>query len=165
MANQKKSNLVLKIVLIPLLFVVLLALGGFMVFIALNMDQLLFLRVLIGASGVVWAIVSIWFVWFRTDYSRLWRRLRYRRQYKNMHKLRTIDPDYYELYQKYPLSIRRHERHCVHHDISPDEMISSALEIPEQEWAAREAFRNENLTEQESSSSPDTAHSGHQFKL
>lgn len=165
MANQKKSNLVLKIVLIPLLFVVLLALGGFMVFIALNMDQLLFLRVLIGASGVVWAIVSIWFVWFRTDYSRLLRRLRYRRQYKNMHKLRTIDPDYYELYQKYPLSIRRHERHCVHHDISPDEMISSALEIPEQEWAAREAFRNENLTEQESSSSPDTAHSGHQFKL
>lgn len=165
MANQKKSNLVLKIVLIPLLFVVLLALGGFMVFIALNMDQLLFIRVLIGASGVVWAIVSIWFVWFRTDYSRLWRRLRYRRQYKNMHKLRTIDPDYYELYQKYPLSIRRHERHCVHHDISPDEMISSALEIPEQEWAAREAFRNENLTEQESSSSPDTAHSGHQFKL
>ena len=165
MANQKKSNLVLKIVLIPLLFVVLLALGGFMVFIALNMDQLLFLRVLIGASGVVWAIVSIWFVWFRTDYSRLWRRLRYRRQYKNMHKLRTIDPDYYELYQKYPLSIRRHERHCVHHDISPDEMISSALEIPEQEWAAREAFRNENLTEQESSSSSDTAHSGHQFKL
>lgn len=165
MANQKKSNLVLKIVLIPLLFVVLLALGGFMVFIALNMDQLLFIRVLIGASGVVWAIVSIWFVWFRTDYSRLWLRLRYRRQYKNMHKLRTIDPDYYELYQKYPLSIRRHERHCVHHDISPDEMISSALEIPEQEWAAREAFRNENLTEQESSSSPDTAHSGHQFKL
>ncbi len=165
MANQKKSNLVLKIVLIPLLFVVLLALGGFMVFIALNMDQLLFIRVLIGASGVVWAIVSIWFVWFRTDYSRLWRRLRYRCQYKNMHKLRTIDPDYYELYQKYPLSIRRHERHCVHHDISPDEMISSALEIPEQEWAAREAFRNENLTEQESSSSPDTAHSGHQFKL
>jgi len=165
MANQKKSNLVLKIVLIPLLFVVLLALGGFMVFIALNMDQLLFIRVLIGASGVVWAIVSIWFVWFRTDYSRLWRRLRYRRQYKNMHKLRTIDPDYYELYQKYPLSIRRHERHCVHHDISPDEMISSALEIPEQEWAAREAFRNENLTEQESSFSPDTAHSGHQFKL
>ena len=165
MANQKTSNLVLKIVLIPLLFVVLLALGGFMVFIALNMDQLLFLRVLIGASGVVWAIVSIWFVWFRTDYSRLLRRLRYRRQYKNMHKLRTIDPDYYELYQKYPLSIRRHERHCVHHDISPDEMISSALEIPEQEWAAREAFRNENLTEQESSSSPDTAHSGHQFKL
>lgn len=165
MANQKTSNLVLKIVLIPLLFVVLLALGGFMVFIALNMDQLLFIRVLIGASGVVWAIVSIWFVWFRTDYSRLWRRLRYRRQYKNMHKLRTIDPDYYELYQKYPLSIRRHERHCVHHDISPDEMISSALEIPEQEWAAREAFRNENLTEQESSSSPDTAHSGHQFKL
>jgi hypothetical protein len=165
MANQKKSNLVLKIVLIPLLFVVLLALGGFMVFIALNMDQLLYIRVLIGASGVVWAIVSIWFVWFRTDYSRLWRRLRYRRQYKNMHKLRTVDPDYYELYQKYPLSIRRHERHCVHHDISPDEMISSALEIPEQEWAAREAFRNENLTEQESSSSPDTAHSGHQFKL
>ena len=165
MANQKKSNLVLKIVLIPLLFVVLLALGGFMVFIALNMDQLLFMRVLIGASGVVWAIVSIWFVWFRTDYSRLWRRLRYRCQYKNMHKLRTIDPDYYELYQKYPLSIRRHESHCVHHDISPDEMISSALEIPEQEWAAREAFRNENLTEQESSSSPDTAHSGHQFKL
>ena len=165
MANQKTSNLVLKIVLIPLLFVVLLALGGFMVFIALNMDQLLFLRVLIGASGVVWAIVSIWFVWFRTDYSRLLRRLRYRRQYKNMHMLRTIDPDYYELYQKYPLSIRRHERHCVHHDISPDEMISSALEIPEQEWAAREAFRNENLTEQESSSSPDTAHSGHQFKL
>lgn len=165
MANQKKSNLVLKIVLIPLLFVVLLALGGFMVFIALNMDQLLFIRVLIGASGVVWAIVSIWFVWFRTDYSRLWLRLRYRRQYKNMHKLRTIDPDYYELYQKYPLSIRRHERHCIHHDISPDEMISSALEIPEQEWAAREAFRNENLTEQESSSSPDTAHSGHQFKL
>ena len=165
MANQKKSNLVLKIVLIPLLFVVLLALGGFMVFIALNMDQLLFIRVLIGASGVVWAIVSIWFVWFRTDYSRLLRKLRYRRQYKNMHKLRTIDPDYYELYQKYPLSIRRHERHCVHHDISPDEMISSALEIPEQEWAAREAFRNENLTEQESSSSLDTAHSGHQFKL
>lgn len=165
MANQKKSNLVLKIVLIPLLFVVLLAFGGFMVFIALNMDQLLFIRVLIGVSGVVWAIVSIWFVWFRTDYSRLWRRLRYRRQYKNMHKLRTIDPDYYELYQKYPLSIRRHERHCVHHDISPDEMISSALEIPEQEWAAREAFRNENLTEQESSSSHDTAHSGHQFKL
>jgi len=147
MAQHKKSNITAKIALITVLYVVMLALGGFMVFIALNMDQTLFIRILIGASGVIWAIVSVWFVWFRTDYSRLWRKRRYRRQYEDMHNLRTLDPDYYELYKKYPHSIHRHERHCIHHDISPEEMISTALQIPEEEWAAREDFRNQSRSE------------------
>jgi len=167
--HHKKSNLKLKIALITVLYFVLLALGGFMVFIALNMYQTLFVRVLIGASGVIWAVVSVWFVWFRSDYSRMWRKLRYRRQYQDMHNLRTIDPDYYELYQKYPHSIHRHERHCIHHDISPEEMINTALEIPEKEWAAREAFRNQNRTEATATtatvSNPDHPTSGQHIKL
>lgn len=132
-----------KIALITLSYFVLMAIGYILVFVALNMDQTLFIRFLIGGSGVVWAIISIWFVWFKTDYSRLWRELRYRRQYKNIHNIRSINPDYYALYQKYPHSIRRHERHCIHHHISPQEMIEKALRVPEEEWAAREAFRTQ----------------------
>ena len=161
MPQHKSSNPSSKIALITLLYLVLIALGGFMVFIALNIYQLLVIRIIIGASGVVWAVVSIWYVWFRTDYSRLWRKLRYRHQYKDIHNLRTLDPDYYALYQKYPHSIHRHERHCIHHDISPDEMINTALQIPEEEWAAREEFRNQGLSQSNSKPTP----SGQHFKL
>lgn len=167
--HHKKSNLKAKIALITILFIVFIALGAFMVYIPLNMDQTLFVRILIGASGVIWAVVSVWYVWFRTDYGRMWRKLRYRRQYKDMHNLRTLDPDYYELAQKYPHSIHRHERHCIHHDISPDEMISTALEIPEEEWAAREAFRNQNRSEATSTTKTvanlDHSTSGQHIKL
>lgn len=136
-------KLPVKITLITLTYFLLMAMGYILVFVALNMDQTMFIRILIGGSGVVWSILSIWFVWFKTDYGHLWRKQKYRRQYKNIHKLRGLDPDYSALYEKYPHSIRRHERHCIHHDISPDEMIRTALEIPEEEWAAREAFRTQ----------------------
>ena len=103
MPQHKSSNPSSKIALITLLYLVLIALGGFMVFIALNMYQLLVIRIIIGASGVVWAVVSIWYVWFRTDYSRLWRKLRYRH---------IADTERYFLLEVELLTGRHHQIRC-----------------------------------------------------
>lgn len=149
---QKTS---VKIILVTLSFVLMLAIGAIPVWVVLNMDQTLFIRILIGLIGPVWAALTIGYISFRTNYPKLWHRLRHEQKRKKVQEATSQYPEYLLLKEKYPLSIRRHEQHCQHHKIPADEMMESALKVSEEEWSEREAFRREAYEERHGSSGPD----------
>jgi biopolymer transport protein ExbB/TolQ len=141
-----------KIALLTLLFALILVIGFIPLTIVLVMEQTLFIRILIAASGIIWAILTVHFLSFRTEYLKLWRQWRHERRHSKMKHGFEQYPEYMALRQKYPLALRRFEQHNRHrkHPLKEKEMVRQALEVSEDEWAAREAFRREAQEEKKS---------------
>ena len=134
-----------RIALLTLSFIVIGVVGLIPLVIVLFMAQTLFIRILIAASGIIWAIMTIFFISFKADYATMWKRWRHERRHARMKHGFEKYPEYMALREMYPLSIRRFEQHNRHrrHPLSEKEMVKKALEVSEEEWAAREDFRNE----------------------
>ena len=62
-----------KIALLTLSFPVTMGLGYILVYIALNMYQTMFIRVVIGAAGVLWGVITVVWIWLASDYTKLWK--------------------------------------------------------------------------------------------
>ena len=47
--------------------------------------------------------------------------------------------------EKYPMAVRRFEQHNRHrkHPLKESEMVKQAMQVSEEEWAAREEFRRQ----------------------
>ncbi|MBQ0160584.1 MAG: hypothetical protein MJZ99_10910 [Bacteroidales bacterium] len=132
-----------KILLITLLLLLIFAIGCIPLVIVLFMYQTLFVRTIIALSGLVWGVLTIYYVWSRTRYTRQWHLWRYERRYKRLTRHRRRHPDYMALYSQYPKSLRRWEQHCLHKGYAPDKTIALALKVSPSEWAEREAFRQQ----------------------
>lgn len=137
----KDNKSQINIVLYTLLFGVLLAIGYITVWISLNMAQTPLIRIIIGASGPVWAIISVWYIASQKKYMKNWHAMGRRKKHKHQKLDTQFYPEYLELKEKYPLAIRRHEQHCRHHQIDVDQMVEIAMAVSEAEWQEREAFR------------------------
>lgn len=143
-----------KIILVTLSFVLMLFIGAVPIWVVVNMDQTMFVRILIGLIGPVWAILTIGYISFRTKYTKLWKALRLKHKKGKFTDACLQSPEYMALKKKYPRAIKRHEQHCIHHKIPAERMIQSALKVSEDEWAEREAFRREAYEERHGSSEP-----------
>ncbi|MBO4599305.1 MAG: hypothetical protein J5641_01060 [Bacteroidales bacterium] len=134
-----------KLALITLAFALIIVIGLIPLTVVLVMDQTLFIRILIAAAGIIWAILTLSYVSFKTDYWKMWRQWRHELKHQKMSHEREKYPEYMALREKYPLAIRRYEQHTRHrkHRISEKEMIEQALKVSEEEWAAREEFRRQ----------------------
>lgn len=141
-----------KIFLITLAIAAMLVLGAIPVTIVTVMYQTLPIKILIAASGVLWAIFSIIWIWVATDYSKLWKSWVSEIKGAKLQRVRENYPEYMKLRNKYPMAIAQHERHCMHRKprITYQRMIESALNVDEKEWAAREEFRRQNREERRS---------------
>ena len=144
-----------KIALLTLAFALIFVIGLIPLTIVLAMDQTLFIRILIAASGIIWAILTVSFISFKADYQMLWRQWRHEKRHSRMKHIFEKYPEYMALRKKYPMSIRRYEQHNRHrkHPLSEKEMVRQALEVSDEEWAAREAFRRQAKEEKRSSGS------------
>lgn len=138
-----------KIALLTLSFPVTMGLGYILVYIAQNMYQAMYIRVIIGAAGVLWGVITVVWIWLASDYTKLWKSWLNELKGSRMQRARKRYPEYMALREKYPLAIARHERHCMHHKppMSYKEMIEEAISVDEKEWAEREAFRRANREE------------------
>ena len=138
-----------KLALVTMAIAAMLVIGYIPIYIVLNMYQTLTVKTIIAASGVLWAVFSIIWIWSATDYTRLWKSWISELKGENMQHMRENYPEYMELRRKYPMSISSHERHCMHRKppVSYKVMIESALKVDEKEWAAREEFRREKRDE------------------
>lgn len=143
MSQNPYSHLRRKIFLITLAFFFLALIGAIPVVIVMFMGQKMVIRVIIAASGVIWGLLSIFYLWFRTDYGGLWRKLVKKQKRSKIDGRISKDPKYMELKTRYPRAIRRHERHYERRQIGLKQMMEAALEIPEEEWAEREKFLQE----------------------
>ena len=134
-----------KILLLTLLFALIIVIGFIPLTIVLVMDQTLFIRILIAASGIIWAILTVNFISFKTEYWKQWRKWRHERRHTRMKHGFERYPEYMALRQKYPLALRRFEQHNRHrkHPLKEKEMVKQALAVSEEEWAAREEFRRQ----------------------
>lgn len=143
-----------KILLLTLLFVLIIVIGFIPLTIVLVMDQTLFIRILIAASGIIWAILTVNFISFKTEYWKQWRKWRHERRHTRMKHGFERYPEYMELRQKYPLALRRFEQHNRHrkHPLKEKEMVKQALAVSEEEWAAREEFRRQAREEKKTHS-------------
>ena len=56
-----------KILLLTLFFALIIVIGFIPLTIVLVMDQTLFIRILIAASGIIWAILTVNFISFKTE--------------------------------------------------------------------------------------------------
>ena len=141
-----------KLFLTTLAICAMIVLGGIPVTIVMVMRQVLWLKILIATAGVLWAIFSIIWIWAATDYSKLWKSWLNEMKGARMQRLRENYPEYMELRRKYPMSLTRHERHCMHRKpkVSYKQMIESALKVDEKEWASREEFNREKRAERRS---------------
>ena len=63
-----------RIALLTLSFIIIGVVGLIPLVIVLFMAQTLFIRILIAASGIIWAIMTIFFISFKSDYSTMWKR-------------------------------------------------------------------------------------------
>ena len=160
MSNKKPffKRTPVKIALLTLFFLLMILIGAIPVWIVFNMAQTLFIRIIIGLSGPIWAIVTITIVASRSEYSKLWHKWRHEREAKQMSQARSLYPEYQRLYQLYPRSIQRYEQHWRHHRKDKnaqtlEELIESALEISEEEWAKREEFRRQAREERKKNTS------------
>ncbi len=129
-----------KIALLTLLFILILVIGLIPLVIVLFMDQTLFVRTLIAASGIIWAIMTVIDLISRSDYFRMWRQWRHELRDSKMKHTFEQFPEYMALKQKYPLAIRRFEQHNRHrkHPLKEKEMVAQAMQVSEEEWAKRE---------------------------
>lgn len=134
-----------KILLLTLLFALIIVIGLIPLTIVLVMDQTLFIRILIAAAGIIWAILSVNYISFKTEYWKLWRQWRHELRHSKMKQGFEQYPEYMALKQKYPLAVRRYEQHNRHrkHPLKEKEMVMQALAVSEEEWAAREEFRRQ----------------------
>lgn len=132
-----------KIFFITLLFVLLFLIGCIPLVIVLFMAQTLFIRLVIALSGLVWGVLTVGYVWFRTGYTHLWHEWRYDIHRHRLVRARRRNHEYQLLYDTYPLSLRRWEQHCLHKNYSPEKTIGLALGVSQEEWAEREAFRQQ----------------------
>lgn len=141
-----------KIAYLTLFFILMLAIGAVPVWVVFNMDQSLGIRILIGLSGPIWAVVTIAVVASRSEYGKQWKKWRHDREHGIMSQERSIYPEYQRLYELYPLSISSHERHWRHHHEEGTfaNMVESALKVSDEEWAKREEFRRQNREERHS---------------
>lgn len=139
------SRTPVKILLLTLLFALILAVGLIPLSIVLVMDQTLFIRTLIAASGIIWAILTVNYIAFKSEYWRQWRQWRHERRHSKMKQGFEHYPEYMALKQKYPLAVRRFEQHNRHrkHPLKEREMVKQAMQVSEEEWAAREEFRRQ----------------------
>ena len=149
---MKKLKTPARIALLTSLFVLLALIGLIPVWIVLNMAQILIIKIIIGVSGPLWAIITIIIIASRTEYRKLWRRWRHEREATMMADARSLYPEYQKLYKQYPLAISRYEQHWRHHKdeknaMSLDELIEAALLIDEEEWKRREEFRKQSRQE------------------
>ena len=140
-----------KIALLTLLFGIIIVIGLIPLTIVLVMDQTLFIRILIAASGIIWAILTVNFISFKTEYWKMWRQWRHERRHARMKHGFERYPEYMALRQKYPMAIRRFEQHNRHrkHPLKEKEMVQQALEVSEEEWAKREEFRRQAKEEKQ----------------
>ena len=83
-----------KILIATLLCVIVIILGMIPVYIALNMYQALFIRILIGAAGVIWAILTIGFILFKFDYFQLWHHWGQEIRHEHMRRVRNQYPEW-----------------------------------------------------------------------
>jgi hypothetical protein len=140
-----------KIALLTLLFGIIIVIGLIPLTIVLVMDQTLFIRILIAASGIIWAILTVNFISFKTEYWKMWRQWRHERRHARMKHGFERYPEYMALRQKYPMAIRRFEQHNRHrkHPLKEKEMVQQALAVSEEEWAKREEFRRQAKEEKQ----------------
>ncbi|MBR3724951.1 MAG: hypothetical protein IKN11_06135 [Bacteroidales bacterium] len=138
-----------KILLVTLGFVVTIMLGCIPLTLVLSMYQKLSIRIIIAVAGGLWAIFTTIWLWARFDYTELWRTWAREMKVDKMMKLSEKFPEYQQLKEKYPAAISHHERHWRHKKkkVSNDLMVKMALEVPEEEWAAREEFILKNREE------------------
>ena len=134
-----------KMLLLTLLFALILVVGLIPLTVVLVMDQTLFIRILIAAAGIIWAVLTVNYLSFKTEYLKLWRQWRHERRHSKMKQGFEQYPEYMALKQKYPLAIRRFEQHNRHrkHPLKEKDMVAQALQVSEEEWAAREEFRRQ----------------------
>lgn len=140
-----------KIALLTLAFVLIFIIGLIPLWIVLHMLQTLFIRILIAASGIIWAVLTVYFIAFKTEYTKLWRQWQHELEYQKRRHDREKYPEYMALREKYPLALRRYEQHNRHrkHPLKEKELVKRALEVSEEEWAAREEFRRQAKKEKE----------------
>ena len=138
-----------KILLTTLAMCAMAVLGGIPVTIVMVMRQELYIKILIASAGVLWGIFTIIWIWAASDYNKLWKSWLSEMKGARMQRMLENFPEYMELRRKYPLSLQRHERHCMHRKpkVSYKQMIESALKVDEKEWAAREEFHQQNRAE------------------
>lgn len=144
-----------KIIISLIVFAAMLAVGYITVWISLHMAQLLSIRIIIGAAGPLWAIITIWVMWVRMDLTEQIHRVRSDQRRTKRKEEFYSNEEYMELKKKYPMAIHRHEQHCQHHKIRPEEAIEMALHVTEEEWAERERFRREAREERHKYDSPE----------
>ena len=134
-----------KIALLTLLFAIIIVIGFIPLTIVLVMEQTLFIRILIAAAGIIWAILTVNYISFRSEYWKKWRQWRHEVRHDKMKQGIEKYPEYMALRQKYPLALRRYEQHNRHrkHPLKEKEMVKQALAVSEDEWAAREEFRRQ----------------------
>lgn len=148
---QKTS---VKIILVTLSFVLMLAIGAIPVWVVLNMDQTLFIRILIGLIGPVWAALTIGYISFRTKYPKLWKTLRQDYDKNKIFDTCSQNPEYMALKEKYPRAMKKHEHYYLNHSIPVERMVQAALKVDEEEWTEREAFYCEEYEERNKNSKP-----------
>lgn len=134
-----------KILLLTLLFALIIVIGLIPLVIVLLMDQVLFIRILIAASGIIWAILTVFYISFRSEYWKKWRQWRHELRHTKMKQGFERYPEYMALKEKYPLAVRRYEQHNRHrkHPLKESEMVKQTMQVSEEEWAAREEFRRQ----------------------
>ncbi len=138
-----------KIALVTLALVAVIVLGLIPLSIVMVMWQVLYIKILIAAAGILWGIFTFIWIWNATQYTKLWESWISELKGGRMQRMRENYPEYMELRRKYPISVARHERHCIHRKpkVSYKRMIESALNVSEEEWAAREEFHRQNRAE------------------
>ena len=134
-----------KILFLTLLFILIMVIGLIPLTIVLAMDQTLFIRILIAAAGIIWAILTVNYISFRSEYWKKWRQWRHELRHAKMKHGFEHYSEYMALREKYPMAVRRFEQHNRHrkHPLKESEMVKQAMQVSEEEWAAREEFRRQ----------------------
>ena len=134
-----------KILLLTILFALILVVGFIPLTVVMVMDQTLFIRILIAAAGIIWALLTVNYISFKSEYWRKWKQWRHELRHNKMKQGFEQYPEYMALKQKYPLAVRRFEQHNRHrkHPLKESEMVKQAMQVSEEEWAAREEFRRQ----------------------
>ena len=127
-------------------FVVIGILGLIPLWIVQYMYQTATIKIIIAVSGAVWALATILWIFFASNYIKLWQKLSKELRGDKMKHTREKYPKYMELMEKYPMSINRHEGHYLKKRprVPCDEIVAKALRISDAEWAEREEWHRNN---------------------
>lgn len=144
MANKVNK---FRLFFVSILMLMMLPIGCITVWVAVNMGQSPLVRILIGAIGPVWSVLTILYVLFFTDYRSQWQELLKGVEQRKFERAIEHFPEYMALRGEFPLSIKKHESYCLKHGIEIEKMVKLALDESHEEWAEREAFRIESKAE------------------